>query len=94
MLIKLRRYFSEKTAKLEAFREQDKFYYALTVEPKEASKTDIKKYLTSLFDVNVLSIKKIKLPSKKVRFKGKAGERGSRHKVIVQVDKNIESLTA
>jgi ribosomal protein L23 len=91
-MIRVRRFFSEKAAKTEAV--DGKNIYVLTTEPGNVSKDDLKRYMLSFFDVNVLSVRKIKLPGKKVMFRRRPGKRSERIKYIVKVDKKIDLLTA
>jgi len=52
---------------------------------QKANKTEIKKAVESLYNVNVLSVKIIKVPPKKRVFKGIKGERSGYKKAIVEV---------
>ncbi len=54
--------------------------YALYVDVR-ASKKQLKEAIKSIFDVNVLSINVIKVPSKKKRFKGVIGNRKQKKKI-------------
>jgi len=54
---------------------------------QKANKTEIKKAVASLYNVDVLSVKIIKVPPKKRVFKGIKGERSGYKKAIVEVSK-------
>ncbi len=62
---------------------------------ERANKTEIKKAVEKLYNVNVVSVKIIKVPSKKRRFKGIMGLRKGYKKTIVEIKKGqkIEILS-
>ncbi len=60
--------------------------YVFKVYPR-ANKTEIKRAVSLLYNVDVLSVKIIKVPPKKRIFKGIKGERSGYKKAIVEVPK-------
>jgi len=71
------------TEKSHKARESNNVYQFLV--SKNSDKTAIKKAIVRLFNVEVLDVNTISMKSKKIKFKGKDGERSGFKKALVRV---------